>query len=276
VGKLDTSYEYAEHQFVYALWSQGFHRGGANSVPQSGIFEESPLLRTYQPDSTNNYEAGLKGRFDNGLSYTLAVFDIYWDRPQISSSLPSGNLAVYNANTATSRGVELGSTGPLFVPRLSYSIGFAYADAKLSSDFSLPANNGYGVITPGLLHGSAGEQLPGSPKTSVSAALIYDINLAPGYTLTLSPNGVYRSAVALQVAPSVGTTTIQHSSTYEIANFNATLNHLPWHATFYVTNLFDKEEILAPPSQPNELDNLTNDFLVNPPREVGIRLGYQF
>jgi len=261
---------------VYALWSQGFRRGGANSVPQSGIFEESPLLRSYQPDSTNNYEAGLKGRLDNGLSYTLSVFDIYWDRPQISSSLPSGNLAVYNANTAASRGVELESSGPLFVPRLSYSIGFAYADAKLTSDFSLPANNGYGVITPGLLHGSDGEQLPGSPKTSVSAALIYDINLAPGYTLTLSPNGVYRSAVALQLAPSVGTTTIQHSSTYEIMNLNVTLNHQAWHATLYATNLFDKEEILAPPSQPNQLDNLTNDFLVNPPREVGLRLGYVF
>jgi iron complex outermembrane recepter protein len=183
---------------------------------------------------------------------------------------------VYNANTATSRGFEFESTGPLFVPRLSYSIGYAYADAKLTSSFSLPANNGLGVITPGLLHGSDGEQLPGSPKNSVSAALIYDINLAPGYELTLSPNGVYRSATALQLAPSVGTTAIQHSSTYEIMNLNVILTHLPWRATLYVTNLFDKEEILSPPSQPNQLDNLTNDFLVNPPREIGLRLGYSF
>jgi iron complex outermembrane recepter protein len=276
VGKVDASYEYADHHFVYALWSQGFRRGGANSVPQSGIFEESPLLRTYQPDSTNNYEAGLKGRFDNGLSYAFAIFDIYWDKPQISSSLPSGNLAVYNANTAQSKGFEFESSGPLFTPRLSYSIGFAYADAKLTSNFSLPANNGSGTIVPGLLSGSAGEQLPGSPRTSVSAALIYDIGLAPGYDLTLSPNGVYRSATALQLAPSVGTTTIQHSSTYEIMNFNATLTHKPWHATFYVTNVFDKEEILSPPSQPNQLDDLTNDFLVNPPREMGLRVGYVF
>jgi outer membrane receptor protein involved in Fe transport len=110
----------------------------------------------------------------------------------------------------------------------------------------------------------------------VSAALIYDVNLAPGYDLTLSPNGVYRSATALQLAPSVGTTTIQHSSSYEIVNLNVALKHNAWQATFYVTNLFDKEEILAPPSQPNQLDNLTNDFLVNLPREIGIRLGYKF
>jgi iron complex outermembrane receptor protein len=43
-----------------------------------------------------------------------------------------------------------------------------------------------------------------------------------------------------------------------------------------VTNLFDKEEILSPPSQPNQLNNLTDDYLVNPPREIGIRLGYSF
>jgi iron complex outermembrane recepter protein len=258
------------------LWSQGFRRGGANSVPANGIFQESPLLRDYQPDKTNNYEAGLKGRFRNGLSYTVALFDIKWDKPQISSSLPSGNLAVYNANTAESKGIEFESVGPLFLPRLSYSIGFAYADAKLTSDFALPANNGTGTIVPGLLSGTAGEQLPGSPKTSLSAALIYDIDLAPGYDLALSANGVYRSAVALQVAPSLGNTTVQHSSTYEIMNLSAVLNHKPWSATLYVTNVFDKEEILAPPSQPNQVDNLTNDYLVNPPREIGVRLGYSF
>jgi iron complex outermembrane receptor protein len=276
IGKVDASYEYTEHQFAYALWSQGFRRGGANSVPSSGIFQESPLLRDYQPDQTNNYEAGLKGRFSNGLSYAFAVFYIKWDRPQISSSLPSGNLAVYNANTAKSQGVEFESTGPLFAPSLSYSIGFAYADARLTSDFSYPANDGTGTIVPGLLSGKSGEQLPGSPKTSVSAALNYDVNLKPGYDLTLSVNGVYRSAMALQVAPSVGGTTIQHSSTFEIMNLNAVLNHKPWRGTLYVRNVFDKQEILAQPSQPNQVENLTNDYLVNPPREIGVRVGYFF
>jgi outer membrane receptor protein involved in Fe transport len=276
VGKFNPSYEYTDHHFVYGVWSQGFRRGGANSVPQSGIFQESPLLRTYQPDKTDNYEVGLKGRFANGLSYAFAAFDIEWDKPQISSSLPSGNLAVYNANKAASRGIELESSGPLVVPHLSYSVGFAYADAKLTQDFSLPANNGLGTIVPGLLSGTSGEQLPGSPRTSVSAAFIYDINVAPGYDLTLAPNAVYRSATALQVAPSVGSTTVQHSTTYQIVNFTATLTHLPWRASLYVTNLLDRQEILSSPSQPNQLGNLTNDFLVNPPREIGVRLGYNF
>jgi iron complex outermembrane receptor protein len=278
VWKVDPSFEYAKDQYVYALWSQGFRRGGANSVPLAGPFAESPLLSTYQPDTTNNYEAGLKGRFANGFSYTVAVFDIKWDKPQISSSLPSGNLAVYNGSAAESKGFELESSGPLFVPHLGYSVSFAYADAHLTSDFSLPANNGAqnGTIVPGLIHGSSGQQMPGSPKTSASAALVYDMNLSPSYDLALMANGVYRSAVPMQLTPSLGVTTVQQSSTYEIMNLSTALIHRPWRATLYVTNVFNKQNILVPPTQLNELGNLTNDYVVNPPREIGVRFAYTF
>jgi iron complex outermembrane recepter protein len=278
IGKVNPSYEYAQDQYVYALWSQGFRRGGANSVPLVGVFRESPLLSTYAPDKTNNYEAGLKGRFSNGLSYTLAVFDIKWDNPQISSSLPSGNLAVYNANTAESRGFEIESSGPLFIPNLSYTLGFAYADAHLTSSFSLPANDGTqtGTIVPGLIHGSNGQQMPGSPKDSFSLALNYDVPLTAGYDLALSANGVYRSKVPMQLSPTLGVTTVQYSSTYEIMNLSAAVTHLQWRGTLYVTNLFDKQNILVPPTQFNELNKLTNDYIVNPPREIGLRLAYMF
>jgi outer membrane receptor protein involved in Fe transport len=279
VGKVDPSYEYAKDQFVYALWSQGFRRGGANSVPLTGPFQESPVLSTYKPDKTDNYEAGFKGRLSNGLSYTADVFYIKWDSPQISSSLPSGNLAVYNANTAVSKGFEFESSGPLVLQGLSYSVGFAYADAKLTSDFSLPADNGTGVIVPGLLAGKSGEQMPGSPKTSVSAGLLYDTPIAAGYDLALSLNGVYRSPMKMQLAPTLGSATVQQSSSYEIFNASATVNHKPWHLTGYVTNLFDRQEVLVPPSQiaaGNNFDRLADDYVINPPRTVGVRVGYSF
>jgi iron complex outermembrane receptor protein len=278
VGKVNPSYEYADNQYVYAAWSQGFRRGGANSVPLAGPFRESPLLSTYAPDSTNNYEAGLKGRFSDGLSYTIAVFDIKWDKPQISSSLPSGNLAVYNGNTAESKGFEIESSGPLFVPQLIYSVSFAYADAHLTSDFSLPANNGAqtGTIVPGLIHGTSGEQMPGSPKESASAALDYDMALSAGYDLTLTGNYVYRSGAPMQLTPTLGVTTVQYSGTYDLVNFNAALSHAPWRTTLYITNVFDRQNVLVPPTQFNELGKLTNDYLVSVPREIGLRVAYTF
>ncbi|MDB6158804.1 MAG: TonB-dependent receptor [Gammaproteobacteria bacterium] len=278
VGKVNPSYEYAKDHFVYALWSQGFRRGGANSVPLSGPFQESPLLATYQPDKTNNYEAGIKGRFSNGLSYTFAVFDIKWDKPQISSSLPSGNLAVYNGSTAESKGFEIETSGPLPLQGLGYSLGFSFADAKLTSDFSLPANVA-GVIKPGELKGTKGQQMPGSPKTSLNAALLYDTSITPGYDLALSLNGVYRSAVKMQLAPTLGSPTVQQSSSYGILNASAAVSHKPWRYTAYVTNLLNKQEILVPPSQisdGNNLGKLANDYVVNPPREIGLRIAYEF
>jgi outer membrane receptor protein involved in Fe transport len=279
VGKVDPSYEYAPGHFVYALWSEGFRRGGANSVPLSGPFQESPQLSTYQPDKTNNYEGGFKGRFANGLSYTVDVFYIDWDKPQISSSLPSGNLAVYNANKAVSKGFEIESSGRLLLVKgLSYSVGYSYVDARLTSDFSLPANVG-GVITPGALKGTSGEQMPGSPKNSLSAALVYDTPLTPGYDLSLSFNGVYRSAVKMQLAPTLGSATVLQSSSYGILNASAAVSHQAWRATAYVTNLLDKQEILVPPNQgtpANNLGSLANDYVVNPPREIGLRLAYSF
>ncbi len=275
IGKVDPSYEYAKDQYVYALWSQGFRRGGANSVPLTGPFQESPVLASYQPDKTNNYEAGLKGRFNDGHSYTLAVFDIKWDKPQISASLPSGNLAVYNGNTAESKGFEFESSGSLFLPGLGYSVGFSYADAKLTSDFFLPANVG-GVVTPGALSGKSGEQLPGSPKTSATATLTYDRNLKPGYDLGLSLNGTYRSAVMLGLASAEGNTPVQQSSSYAVMNFSATINHQPWRAIWYVTNLLDKQEILVPPFNPGQVGGLTDDYVVNRPRETGLRIAYTF
>ena len=273
--KLNPSYEYADRQYVYALWSQGFRRGGANSVPPTGIFQESPQLASYAPDKTNNYEAGLKGRFSNGIRYTIAVFDIKWDNPQISSSLPSGNLAVYNAKKADSRGFELDTSGPLALG-FGYALGFSYVDAKLTEDFSLPANNGHGVIVDGLISGKSGQQLPGSPKTSASATLTYDTPLVPGYDLSVLLNGSYHSVILLNLTNSLGTTAVQKSSTYEVFNLSTTVNHGPYHLTAYATNLFDRQEILAPPIQPDQVNNLTNDFLVNRPREIGLRVAYTF
>ena len=102
------------------------------------------------------------------------------------------------------------------------------------------------------------------------------MNLTPGYDMALTANGVYRSAVPMQLTPTLGVTAVQHSSTYEVMNISAAVIHKPWRTTLYVTNLFDKQNILVPPTQLNELGKLTNDYVVNPPREIGLRLSYSF
>jgi len=83
----------------------------------------------------------------------------------------------------------------------------------------------------------------------------------------------------MQLAPTLGSPTVQQSSSYEIFNASATVNHKPWHFMAYVTNLLDRQEVLVPPPQVsagNNFDKLADDYVVNPPRTVGIRVGYTF
>lgn len=278
--KLNSSYEFQPHHFVYATWSQGFRRGGANTLPPTGIFKDSPLLETYAPDRTDNYEIGVKGRFSNGLTYALTAFDIEWDKPQIAGQLPDGNLAVINADKARSRGIELESSGPLWLPDLQFLVGLAYSDAKLTRSFSLPANDGTGNIVPGLISGAAGQQLPGSPKLSTAVTLIYDLHPVPGYDLSLSVNHTYRSHVPLGLKDGVGSVFITPTtaSSFGLLNFSATLTHLQWQATGYVTNLTDKRADVYPGVVPASLEDpaLVSSSTINRPRVIGVRLGYHF
>jgi outer membrane receptor protein involved in Fe transport len=278
--KINPSYEYAPRQFLYATWSQGFRRGGANSVPLTGFFKESPLLASYTPDSVNNYEIGLKGRLDNGTTYTLAVFDMRWDKPQISASLPSGNLAVYNANTAESKGVELELHGPLLIEGLSYTIGGAYVNAQLTSDFALPANCGCGTgqIVPGLLSGTSGEQMPGTPKTSAAGTVTYEHLLAPGYQWSFSVNQTYRSSVPLFLSYINQSGSAFQSPAFGILNLSTSVTHKSWRFGAYVKNTLDKRVALIPsvPAPILSDPTLATTELINTPREAGLRIGYTF
>jgi iron complex outermembrane receptor protein len=275
--KINPSYEWADRQFLYATWSQGFRRGGANSVPLTGIFRESPLLATYAPDSVNNYEVGMKGHLSDGFNYSAALFDMRWDKPQISASLPSGNLAVYNGNTAESRGLELEISGPLFVQGLTYMVGGAYTDAKLTSDFSYPANNGQGTgtIVEGEVTGTAGQQLPGSPKVALSGTIVYKHTLLPGYNWDMSLNGTYSSVVPLYLS----STQAQYKTPpFGLLNLDTNIRHDGWRVGAYVKNLADRRVNMVPAVvDPILIDQaLASSELINPPREIGVRAGYQF
>ncbi|MFL6601910.1 MAG: TonB-dependent receptor [Steroidobacteraceae bacterium] len=274
--KVNPSYEYSDGQYAYAIWSQGFRRGGANALPLTGFFAESPLLLNYTPDTTNNYEVGIKGRFANGLRYALALYEIRWDKPQIAGSLPDGGLAVWNGKKAQSKGIELDASGPLFLNGLSFSVGGYYAKAELTEDYSLPANNGLGDVVPGAISGSAGDRLPGSPKASAAATLTYARNLGPAYELSTSLNYAYQGSIPLSF--------VRHGlnpnppEAYSVANLSVALNHAPWQLVAYCTNITDRLIHLAPVVyNDGTVDgNLSRGNYINQPRQVGVRFGYSF
>jgi iron complex outermembrane receptor protein len=268
--KVNPSYEYAIGHYVYALWSQGFRRGGANALPIGGpIGETNPSLLSYAPDTVNNYETGIKGRFAAGLSYTFDVFDIHWDKPQVGGTTPVGNYAVWNANKAESKGLEFDLNAPLLLTGLSISLSGAYAHAIFTKDYFIAAD-AYGNIV-----GKSGEQLPGSPKSSAAATINYEHMLAPSYELSLSLNDTYRSAVTITTFPGISGVT-PSAPGLNLANCSVAVSHEAWRLGIYVTNVTDKLAFQVPTATTVLSNGLGNPATINQPREINLRLRYWF
>ena len=61
--KLNLSWDIADNKMLYATYSEGFRRGGANAIPASGFFAElnPETVQFYKADTVDNYELGIKG-----------------------------------------------------------------------------------------------------------------------------------------------------------------------------------------------------------------------
>ena len=266
--KINPSYEYAPNHRVYALWSQGFRRGGSNAIPLVGPFGDNPALITYQPDEADNYEIGIKGHFANGLSYTFDIFHIIWDNPQIGGTTPTTNFAVWNADEATSEGAELDLNVPFGDSGLSLALSGAYADATFSKDYLVPS-------TFGDIVGFEGQQLPGSPKVSAAATLNYERDIGADYRLAMSLNDTYRDEVVLSNFGILGQAPLT-AEKLNLVNASVALSRNAWLFGLYATNLTNERVLLSPGNPDPETDNLSTSSLINQPREISLRLYYSF
>ena len=266
--KVNPSYEYADNHRVYAVWSQGFRRGGSNAIPLVGPFGDNPALIQYQPDEADNYEIGLKGHFANGLSYTFDVFKIIWDNPQIGGTTPTTNFAVWNAKEAESKGAELDLNVAFGETGLSLALSGAYSDAAFSKDYLVPS-------TFGDIVGFKGQQLPGSPKKSGAATLNYERNLSAGLHMTASLNNTFRSKVVLSNFGILGQAPLT-AEKLSVMNASIAVARDAWLVGLYATNLTDERVLLSPGNPDPSTANLSTASLINQPREISLRLNYSF
>jgi outer membrane receptor protein involved in Fe transport len=152
----------SDDDLVYLTYSEGYRRGGANAVPLTGFFAESPAWLTYDSDTVENYEIGIKGML-GGLRYDLSAFQIDWHDPQLNTATPNwGFFAVANGDSAESKGLELQLSGEIG-DSVTWGFGWAYTDAQLTSDFVSPAN-------PLVVFQFDGATLPGAPENTLNAS----------------------------------------------------------------------------------------------------------
>ncbi len=273
--KLNTSYEFADRHNVYATFSQGFRRGGANAFALSGFLAEPASLLTYEADTVDNYEMGVKGRFASGWTYTADLFYDVWEKPQIDTGTPANAWpVVVNGSKAKSKGVELEFSGPI-TDQLSITGGYAYADAKISETFCIPAGDGGGGVLACGIRGEKGTRLPGSPKHSGSVTLNYDQDLPNDDRLRVTLNANYKGDV-LSNLPTPTAPSVTFAS-YWMVNGTVSYAHGPWRAALYARNIFDERAVLGVTTKTNAVVGLLNRVeTIAPPRQVGLSLQFEF
>jgi len=133
VPKADISYKISPDSMVYALFSEGFRRGGPGSaVPsQCDQYTGGPVGPDLQPDSVKNYEVGAKTTWlDKRLTVNTALYRINWSRIQQTFPLPCGFYYSGNFGEAILKGVEL-ELDAHPTNRISAGVSGSYISAKL-------------------------------------------------------------------------------------------------------------------------------------------------
>jgi outer membrane receptor protein involved in Fe transport len=274
IFKANTSYQWDEHNQVYFTFSQGFRRGGANAFPTDGPILEPTALLNYAPDKADNYEFGAKGSLF-GLRYSADIFYIDWSKPQIDTVTPVNlTYVVVNAKAATSKGIEAEVSGPIGPQGLSFVLGFAYAKARLSEDFALPAGDGLGHVVPNSILGHTGDRLPGAPDFSASGTLNYELRLADENTLNFSFGADYRGSTVGSLPTS--TLPATRAPGYALLRASIGYDRKDWRVEVFATNLTNEHAVLL--KTPRNALSLSqvgawgDTYTVTQPRVVGLRL----
>jgi iron complex outermembrane recepter protein len=265
VFKANTSYNLTPDTLLYYTWSQGFRRGGANGLPFGNcIFCVPASQLSYQPDLAVNNEVGIKGKLDRWATYSFTLFNINWQHPQISASEPLSGLGfIANAGTARSRGLESELT---FAAgrHLQLTVGYAYTDAKLTSNFTVGS---------GAFVGESGDRLPGVSKQQASAAVDYELPLGQSLSFHAHADVAYRSDFWTETPRS---TDAQHLGGYSLLNGRAGVAiDDQWRLDGYVANITNSQAISAY-NYTASFDPHNNAYYVARPRTVGLQLNYSF
>jgi iron complex outermembrane receptor protein len=214
IKKINTSYDLSSTMKVYATYSEGFRRGGANALPLYGAFATLPVYQTYAPDLAKNYEVGIKGSIlDRKLQYSADVYRINLTNFQFDGENFSYFPATYNGKGARSQGIEVELRGSL-TRNTTATFGYGYTDSKVTQTFQLSDYPAYATIpslggngqTAVLFNGPivAGAKLPGVPQNTISFSLDHSLPISvmashPG-SLTLHVDGAYRSSETANIS----------------------------------------------------------------------------
>jgi outer membrane receptor protein involved in Fe transport len=178
------TYQYTDHDMVYATAAKGYRAGGGNSATSLGNSLCTPSLsalglssvpNSFNGDSVWSYEVGAKDTLlDGRLALQTSAFYIKWSDIQTLVNLPSCNENfTTNRGNAVSRGFDL-QIAAVPIPSLKLSATVGYTDAYYpNAAYGAPPASGG---PPPLLNG-AGDKLSNVLPWTAAAHAEYTLNI---------------------------------------------------------------------------------------------------
>jgi len=265
--KVNTAYKLDESNLIYATWSQGFRRGGVNALPPSEPafgYVTPPELRDLEPDTADNYEIGIKGTLQNRVRYAAAIYDIEWhniqEGLQLTPLVLPGSL---NIGEAYSRGVEM-EIDAIITPHLELQLDYTYDRTSLTSLNPLFVQPNASAPPPAV-----GSPLPGTPKSSLAAALQYRRPDWHGGEWLFGVSAHYQSVVLPALSATVPTV-----GGYTMVEARAAYSRSHWLTTLFVNNATNNLGITS--YQDPAIFGNRAQAIVSQPRTIGLKVSYSF
>lgn len=249
IYKVGLRYNVDDERMLYALYSQGFRVGGANSLRAS---RTGQVPSTYGGDFLDNYEVGIKSRwFDNQLTINASAFFMEWSDYQEGASFDTWWLrGTVNAGGAETAGIEVQADWQV-TDRFSIGANVFLANAEFQDNFCNDfvggvrqpcPTDGNGNIDPDDLDIRAGMPLPNSPDATAHVSLNYSIPDIWGGDLWLYYDFSYSDEIWNESSNIVENDRDGLAPSWTYSSFSAGLQ-LPneWDVEVNVRNLFDQQ-----------------------------------
>lgn len=251
------TYQFTDHDMVYASAARGFRPGGGNSATAVGNDRCDPSLealgltsvpKTFNSDSLWSYEIGTKdGMFEEHLSVEASAYFIKWTDIQTQTGLPSCSVSfTANRGEAISKGFDL-QLSTIITDGLKVGANLGYTDAYYPhAAYGAPQSDG----TVPVLN-VAGQKL--APIIPWTAAVIaqYSRDMS-----RLWPNSRYYvradyrwQDTAYNVSPldtGYDPTVDSHpNAAFSVLNVRAGIVHGGWDVSAYVNNATNSDPLIG-------------------------------
>jgi iron complex outermembrane recepter protein len=283
--RFNTAFDITPTLLGYFTASQGFRRGGSNPFRNLNTTTRviSSQVATFGPDSTDNFELGLKGSlFDRRLFVETDIYQILWRDTQTYYSQSIDGFPVngtINGPDAVSRGFEFSARF-----KLNDNWSFTYKTALAQAEWDETKNyctykfaTGVTPVNCGGSSGFAGRtynkggDLGGTPNGRHDFGVRYTDTLIDGTNIYAAIRGTVRGEVQSDRCDTVICNEYKYPG-YTVINLSAGASKDNWDFGFWVSNLADERAIVS-----NQAAGiLGNRVISRQPRTAGINISYKF